>query len=90
VGLLRFIVEGFGWEVGRTAAKEALDAARGGEPDEPTTEKARAEAAKAAQRAAAENAKRREREAKERAKEARRRERELDRELAALKKRIRD
>lgn len=86
--LLRYIVKGLGWELGKTAAEEAVaklrstpetDAER--EAREKAEAKAAAKAAKEAKRAAAAEAKRR-------AAEAKRREREVDQELKALKKRI--
>lgn len=82
--LIRYIVEGLGWELGKTAAKEAVDALR--EPSETDAqrrarEKAEAKARRDAERAAA-------KEAARRAKEARQREKEVDRELRDLKKRL--
>lgn len=84
MSLVRWIVAGFGWEVGKTAAKEAVDAAR-----EKLAERAEAEESAADRaRREKEERKRAEAERKARAKEAARREKEIDRELAALKKRL--
>lgn len=78
MGLLGWVVAGFGWELGKTAAKEAVDAAR--EPDED------APSAAALERARKEREREAERTRKARAKEAKSREREIDRELEALKR----
>jgi len=83
--LFRSILQGLGWELGKTAAQEAVDELRAADPD-PDLDAARAkreadEASKVAQRAAKAAA-------KARAKEAKRREREVDAELRDLKKRV--
>jgi hypothetical protein len=83
VTLLRALLQGFGWRVGKEVAEEAIRKAIEGEPapPEPTPEelakaaKARAKAAEAARRAA-------EKKASDDAKA-------VERELAALKKRVR-
>ena len=38
VSLLRWIVAGFGWEVGKTAAKEAIESARERDDEDPPRE----------------------------------------------------
>ena len=86
--LLRYLVKGLGWELGKTAAKEAIDELRAsGEEPEQTEAEARA-AKREAERAAREAEKARVRAEKARAKEAKRRAREVEAELAALKKRV--
>ena len=82
--LLRSILQGLGWELGKTAAEEAVAAVR------PETDAERKKREKAEAKALREAEKARKAEAKRRAKEAKQREREVDRELAALKKRVRD
>ena len=82
--LLRSILQGLGWELGKTAAKEAVDELRTADPDpgdaRPTKREADAALRKAEKAAKAA--------AKARAKEAARREREVDAELSELKKRV--
>lgn len=83
--LFRAILEGFGWHVGREAAKEALEKAAGAlepapeppPPDPRALEAERKERAKAAARAEREHAAAKKRE-----------EKAIDAELRALKKRI--
>lgn len=84
MGIFRYIVQGFGWEVGSQAAKESLDALRERDAAAPAQarEPSRREQAsrERAQRAQAQRA-----EAERRAAAARR-EAELEAQLAALKK----
>lgn len=87
--LLRALLEGFGWKVGKRVAEEAIREALEGEPEPPApTEEDLARAAKARARAEEERAKAAvaarhaaEKKAKEDAKA-------VERELAELKKRI--
>jgi uncharacterized membrane protein len=54
MGILRYVVQGFGWEVGRTAAKESIDAVKEAAeeaPAPPPTKKELALAAKEARKA---------------------------------------
>lgn len=76
MGLLRYLVQGFGWEIGRTAAREGLDAARQHSEDAPPPTR------RELRRAAKE---RREAEA-ERLREVERKTAEIEAELARLKK----
>lgn len=79
MGLLRYLVQGFGWELGRQAAREGLEtvAAQPGAPEPPPTPRelraARREARKAAARAQV---------------EAERKRAEIETELVRLKKRV--
>lgn len=85
--LLRYLVKGLGWELGKTAAQEAVEELRAS--GDPKKIEADARAAKReAQRAAREAERARARAEKARAKEAKRRAREVESELAALKKRV--
>lgn len=95
VSLLRYLVQGFGWRIGREVAEEAIDQARGGaEPPEQRNESRRAKARreKAEAREAEARAKEAERAAQQRARaaaEAKQREAEaIERELEALKRKI--
>jgi hypothetical protein len=82
--LLRYVVQGFGWEVGRKAAREAIDeAAEALDGAAPTPPDPKAEA-RAATKRAREAAKRRRAEARE----AKRREQAVEDELRAMKKRV--
>jgi hypothetical protein len=83
--LWRAILEGFGWHVGREAAKEALDqASRALEPDpEPAPRDPRAIEAERKARAKADA-----RAARERATAKKREDAAIDAELRALKKRM--
>ena len=76
MGLFRYILQGAGWELGRSAAREGIDALRDGEHDE-TSESAPAPVDPR-------EARRRERELRIAAKK---RAAQLERELAELKKR---
>ena len=94
--ILEYLIQGFGWEVGRTAAKKALEEAEEklfGEDDEKEVdpaEAARAEAQrkKDEEKRRKEEEKRRAAEAKQRAREAKEREEAVERELRELKKRL--
>jgi hypothetical protein len=84
MGIFRYIVQGIGWEVGRTAAREGIDALReqrdGTQREEPVLSKrelARLEKARAKQEA---------RERKEREAAAARAQAKIDNELSELKK----
>ena len=88
--LLRYVAQGFGWELGREAARSALD--------EPAQARGEAEqaadgAARRSPRELARERRRREKAAKKRRKEAaraaRREEKAVDAELEALRKRVR-
>ena len=84
--LLRAVLQGLGWELGRTAASEAVDSLKDdGDREERKPETDRERRAREKTEAKAERA-----EAKRRAAEAKAREREVDRELAALEKRLKD
>jgi hypothetical protein len=83
--LWRALLEGFGWHVGREAAKEALDHIERVLPPEappPSPDPAQLKAARKARAKADARA------AKERAAAQKREEKALDAELRALKKRI--
>ena len=75
MSLVRWVLQGFGWEIGRTAAKEAIESVR----EEPAPESAADR-----ERRLREAEKRAKKAEKERAKEAKRRDKEIDRELAEL------
>jgi hypothetical protein len=80
--LLRALLEGFGWHVGKEAAREALDCADRAlaEPTPPDPKiRVRAEKARVASEARA---------AKERTAARRREERAVEKELAEMKKRV--
>lgn len=83
--LIRYIVKGLGWELGKTAAKEAIEALREEGRDAQADERARAEVEAKARREAERTAAK---EAKRRAAEAKQRERDVERELKELKKRV--
>lgn len=70
MGLFRYIVQGFGWEIGSQAAREGLDALRE-EADEPEHRPARATAVA---------------DPREHAKLERKRRRDIEAQLAALKR----
>ena len=78
MGLLRYLVQGFGWEIGRTAAREGLDAARQRGEDTSVAPPTRRELRRAARE-------RREAEA-ERLRAVERKTAEIEAELARLKK----
>ncbi len=84
--IFRYVLQGFGWEVGAQAARAALEEAadRLGEPAPP--EKSARDLAREAR--LREKAERKRRGAE--AREAKRRDKAVERELAALKKRIGD
>lgn len=98
--MLRYILQGIGWEVGRTAAKEGIDHLREGQAKEAPSpkvppspkERARADAraAKEAARAARARRKAAKAEAKAKQKAAKAEAAAIDRELAALKKKLDD
>jgi hypothetical protein len=85
MGLLYWIKQGFGWGIGHELARDAYAEAKRAvsesahDGDEAEVAAGRAARAKAATKAA-----------KARAAEERRREREVERELRAMKKRLRD
>jgi hypothetical protein len=90
MGLLYWIKQGFGWGIGHELAKDAYAEAKRAvqsdgddtaPPDEPVSDSERAARAKTDARAAAKAA-------KTRAADAKRREKEIDKELAAMKKRL--
>lgn len=81
--LLRSILQGLGWELGKTAAKEAVEELRTADPEQEARRakrEAEADSRKVEKTARAA--------AKARAKEAARREREVETELSELKKRV--
>ncbi len=80
MGLLRYIVQGFGWELGREAAREGIDAVKSVREPEPLTPRQQAKLAKARDKQAA-------RERKERDAAIARKQAEIEQQLAALKKR---
>ncbi len=80
MGLLRYIVQGFGWELGREAAREGIDAVKSVREPEPLTRRQQAKLAKARDKQAA-------RERKERDAAIARKQAEIEQQLAALKKR---
>ncbi len=95
--MLRYILQGIGWEVGRTAAKEGIEHLREEEAktqEPPLSPKERARAEKRAAKEAARRAKLAKKEAtraakaKEKAKRAEAK--AIDRELAELKKTLDD
>ena len=97
MGMLRFILQGIGWEVGRTAAKEGIDHLREEEAKAKQPPMSPKERAKADKRAAKEAARREKQakkdavrvaKAKEKAKRAEAK--AIDRELAELKKTLDD
>jgi hypothetical protein len=83
--LWRAILEGFGWHVGREAAKEAIEEASRALQPEPEAAPADARAIETERKA---RAKADERAARERASAKKREEKAIDAELRALKKRI--
>jgi len=84
--LWRALLEGFGWHVGREAAKEALDHVEKALAPGPETPPPDPKALEAERKA---RAKAEAREATERAAAKKREDRGLDAELRALKKRVR-
>jgi hypothetical protein len=97
MGMLRYILQGIGWEVGRTAAKEGIEhlreeEARAKAPPMSATERAKADkrAAKEAQRAKKRAAKDAKRAAKAKAQAKKAEAKAIDRELADLKKKLDD
>jgi hypothetical protein len=77
MGILRYIVQGIGWEVGRTAAREGIEALENHEdPADPATE---------APQPSASELRRAER---EREREAKRRRSEIEEQLAEMKRRM--
>ena len=82
--LISWVVKGFGWEVGKEAAKAAIDEVKervDSDVDERRAAREAEKAAKAEQKPRAEEKKRREREARDT-------ERQVERELESLKKRV--
>lgn len=81
MGIFRYIVQGFGWEVGEQVAREGIDALkeRAGEREPDERERARAER---------ERVKQAERERADEKREAARREKEVEARLKALKKKL--
>ncbi|MBK6921751.1 MAG: hypothetical protein IPH07_30425 [Deltaproteobacteria bacterium] len=94
MGLLRFVLQGVGWRVGREIAEEGIDEVRArtdAEPPPPSAaERARVAARDARAHAKAERVQAREREAAVRAAEKAKRERDaqIERELEALRRKI--
>ncbi|HEV8324728.1 MAG TPA: hypothetical protein VG389_24130 [Myxococcota bacterium] len=81
MGLLRYIVQGFGWEIGREAAREGKAAVQREMAEKEEADRARAEAAARATREA-------ESAARTRAKEEAARAKAVEVELKALKKKV--
>lgn len=94
MGLVKWIVAGMGWEIGKEAAREGMDALRPKPPQTPEEKKRAEKAAKEAAKARARDEKRAAKLAakaeRERHKEKLRDEKTIDRELEALKKQMRD
>jgi len=95
--MLRYILQGIGWEVGRTAAKEGIEHLREEEAKAKEPPMSAAARAKAEKRAAKEAARRAKHAAKEKVRAAKAKEkakraeaRAIDRELAELKKKTLD
>jgi len=87
--LLRSVIKGLGWELGKTAAKEAVEELRAGSADDSARLQREAKTAKRdADRAARQAQKAKKKADKARAKEQKRLAREVDDELAALKRSI--
>jgi len=82
MGLFRYIVQGFGWEIGREAAREGIDALKQQPEPEQLTEKEK-------QKLLAEAAKQAAQEKKEREAAVARKQAEIDKQLAEMKKKLR-
>ena len=88
--LLRYFVKGLGWELGKSAAEEAVDELRATGSEQKRLQKEALVTKRAAEKASRVAEKAAKKAAKQRAKDTARRAREVDDELAALKRRVDD
>lgn len=88
MSLIRALMQGFGWEVGRTAAREAVDELRATQADAKRAEREALKTKRDADKAARVAKKAAKKAKKAPAAEAEKREREVDDELAELKRQL--